>query len=830
MKPLKYFACVLIALACLGGWAGCDTGGDGSSSDAGTDTPPRGDVTDNDVVMDARGEEVLRQDTPGDLSPDVPWDTLNDIQGGLDTLEEIELPPEDTSEIFMPDICVADCEGKECGDDGCGGTCGGCDDGEYCTDDACFAGHCVFAVQPFFCLIAGVCVPSGAEQPGNPCQECKPLDDQGGWTPVEDGLECAPGGTCYQGVCCVPAVACQGKECGPDGCGGSCGECGDDLFCNAAGLCFPGCDVAGITGNVLKISGLAIGTGGLPGMALDVDDDPSTCTPDDNCQGGLNNQLGGLITQLEQYIDMDQELEKLLDDGDLVHLAWFEGFNAQGVPFTMHMFDGVPVLEQQECDWQTQVCDYVVAQASFDYQSCTFPMVFDNAVVVDGTLHAGGPDYSFPLCLPFFMLDADGAGTCLAVTGHRARVEGEVTVSGGQIVGLHDAILGLAIDKSELLDSIWALPPDLDLPVSIDLIVNMADMFVVPDIDVDGDGTLDAASLGVQHDAIAGNVVGLEEAPDCTPACDGTVCGPDGCGGSCGTCPFGLECEDGQCVPAEVCPTAVIGCVEGDEVIPQTVLHLYGDQSFATSGTIAAWEWSVDQPPGSQSVFVPSAAFPNPTFEVNVAGVYHFELVVYDELAVPSCVPDILQVVVIPEATIHVELLWHTPEDPDETDEGPEAGADLDLHFVHPYAGGPDLDGDGEPDGWFDQPYDCFWFNAHPEWGSFDPSIDDNPGLDLDDTDGAGPENINLVIPQDVTYRVGVHYWNDHGYGTSYATVRVYIYSQLAYEVIGVQLVDMDMWEVCTIEWPSGQVTPVLAGDGGYKIIPDYQNPFFFQD
>ena len=279
-----------------------------------------------------------------------------------------------------------------------------------------------------------------------------------------------------------------------------------------------------------------------------------------------------------------------------------------------------------------------------------------------------------------------------------------------------------------------------------------------------------------------------------------------------------------------LCPTAVIQVAEGNEVIPQTVLHLYGDQSYAATGTIAKWDWSVDQPLGSQSVFIPSNTFPNPTFEVNVAGKYTFNLTVYDEQNVPSCAPDTFEVVVIPDEAIHIELLWHTPEDPDETDEGPEAGSDLDLHFTHPWAGGPDLDGDGQPDGWFDQPFDCFWFNAHPEWGSFDPSIDDNPGLDRDDTDGAGPENINLNIPEDVLYKVGVHYWNDHGYGASYATVRVYIYSQLVFEVPDVKLVDSDMWEVCTVEWPSGKVQVVTDTAGQYKITPNYQNPFFFQD
>ena len=277
------------------------------------------------------------------------------------------------------------------------------------------------------------------------------------------------------------------------------------------------------------------------------------------------------------------------------------------------------------------------------------------------------------------------------------------------------------------------------------------------------------------------------------------------------------------------CPTSIVKCAEGDEVIPQTILHLFGDESYAANGTIQSWEWDVSQPAGSQSVFVPSYTFPNPTFETNVAGVYTFYLTVYDQTNTPSCYAGEYEIVVIPDEAIHIELLWHTPEDLDETDTGPEAGSDLDLHFLHPWAAGPDLDGDGAPDGWFDIPFDGFWFNAHPNWGSYDPGINDDPGLDRDDTDGAGPENINLDIPENVSYRVGVHYWNDHGYGASYATVRVYIYAQLVFEVQDVMLVDSDMWEVASVEWPSGKVQVITDDDGGYKITPAYHNPYFFR-
>ena len=277
-----------------------------------------------------------------------------------------------------------------------------------------------------------------------------------------------------------------------------------------------------------------------------------------------------------------------------------------------------------------------------------------------------------------------------------------------------------------------------------------------------------------------------------------------------------------------ICPVAVIQVAEGTEVDAQTVLHLYGDQSYSPAGAITNWEWTVEQPAGSQFNFIPSASFPNPTFEANVVGLYRFHLTVRDENGVTSCQPAMAEVAVISECNIHVELLWHTPEDPDETDEGPEAGSDMDLHFLHPWAGGPDIDGDGQPDGWFDQPFDCFWFNAHPQWGSFDPAVNDDPDLDRDDTDGAGPENINLCgTPQDALYRIGVHYWNDHGYGASYATVRVYIYGQLVFELSDVKMMSCDMWEVCTVEWPSGKVKLVTTAGGEYKITPNYESPFF---
>jgi hypothetical protein len=277
-------------------------------------------------------------------------------------------------------------------------------------------------------------------------------------------------------------------------------------------------------------------------------------------------------------------------------------------------------------------------------------------------------------------------------------------------------------------------------------------------------------------------------------------------------------------------PTAIIKVAEGEEVCPGTLIHLNGEESYSPNGVIAKYEWSVDQPIWNQGMFIPSATFPNPTFEANVAGKYTFYLTVYDEAGIPSCFPAVYTVIVMCSEGIHVELTWHTPGDPNETDEGPDMGSDLNLHFTHPWAQGPDRDGDGKPDGWFHIPFDCFWFNPQPNWGIYDPAAQDDPALDRDDTDGAGPENINLVKPEDVTYRVGVHYWYDHGFGPAHATVRVYIYANLQFEVTDVELKNGDMWEVGSIEWPSGKITPAAGKDGEYKITPCYGNSYFGGD
>jgi hypothetical protein len=55
----------------------------------------------------------------------------------------------------------------------------------------------------------------------------------------------------------------------------------------------------------------------------------------------------------------------------------------------------------------------------------------------------------------------------------------------------------------------------------------------------------------------------------CTPVCGSWVCGDDGCGGSCGACPSGKQCSNGQCVAGGSSNTACSNCLAGCQGLAQ---------------------------------------------------------------------------------------------------------------------------------------------------------------------------------------------------------------------------------------------------------------------
>jgi len=140
-----------------------------------------------------------------------------DERGGIDfsyqeTTIETEEPGPDFFESVLDisseeEVCVPQCEGLECGPDGCGGICGFCPYGKFCK-----GGICIEYCQPD--CTGKECGDDGC---GGECGEC------------DENEFCAPNFTCVLKGC---EPQCAGKECGPDGCGGFCGSCPEGYICD----------------------------------------------------------------------------------------------------------------------------------------------------------------------------------------------------------------------------------------------------------------------------------------------------------------------------------------------------------------------------------------------------------------------------------------------------------------------------------------------------------------------------------------------------------------------------------------------------------------------
>ena len=82
------------------------------------------------------------------------------------------------------------------------------------------------------------------------------------------------------------------------------------------------------------------------------------------------------------------------------------------------------------------------------------------------------------------------------------------------------------------------------------------------------------------------------------------------------------------------CPTPVIVVTEGEEVIPQTVIHLDARNSYAPFGAITDYFWTITSFPDALSAaptMVPNRTTTQPAVELDVVGTYTFSLNVTDE-------------------------------------------------------------------------------------------------------------------------------------------------------------------------------------------------------
>jgi hypothetical protein len=220
------------------------------------------------------------------------------------------------------------------------------------------------------------------------------------------------------------------------------------------------------------------------------------------------------------------------------------------------------------------------------------------------------------------------------------------------------------------------------------------------------------------------------------------------------------------------------------------------------NGNIVSWQWSLlAAPPGSavKPMFPDGDSF---TFRPDLAGDYVFALtVIDDESHQASCK---LAVHANASEGLRVEMFWDS------------SGTDMDLHLLSPQA-----------TRWFDESTheDCFYSNCTdqpPNWSNPMTNADD-PHLDLDDTDGLGPENINVDQPAPGIFRVGVHAFSG---STERVTVRIYCGGPRLEPraTLGpIALREEQLWRVADVEiLPGGgcSVSKLSLPDGSPDLIP----------
>ena len=307
------------------------------------------------------------------------------------------------------------------------------------------------------------------------------------------------------------------------------------------------------------------------------------------------------------------------------------------------------------------------------------------------------------------------------------------------------------------------------------------------------------------------------DAGRCEPGCESSAQCPTG--QSCNIdhvceCPEGTQaCDAGCCLIEDECltgtitggPTPFTGQPSPISATVNTPLSFA--VSFSRQPTF--FEWALAARPSSSSATLNANGPSNRRLTPDRPGTYIIEVTALDERGAAPCAPIRMTINVTGSTSVHdvqLQLLWDTPNDPDQSD---MTGTDMDLHYLRPNAVAWDV-----------IPGAIFWRNVVEDWGMPNNALDD-PSMDIDDTDGQGPENINHpVVAEPGVYRVGVNYYNSNGFGESTATLKVFINGQLT-TLTSRPMVEGEFWFPLSIVQPGGmiQTNPGVQYSMGFPAL-----------
>ena len=294
----------------------------------------------------------------------------------------------------------------------------------------------------------------------------------------------------------------------------------------------------------------------------------------------------------------------------------------------------------------------------------------------------------------------------------------------------------------------------------------------------------------------------------------------------------GLGCNNSP--PVAICPSDQ----SGPPLANYTFLGAYEDPE---GDPMASATWTViDNPLGSSSDPSPASGLTTELF-ADVQGVYILQLEVTDTNGgVGRCTTNLTTTT---QDNLRIEVSWNIGVQNDRSD--------VDTHLLR-----------GSNGQWFDDASDgddCFFRNCRicdifdsnstaqelacreliagfnennipiPGRVTWNPPFpdEDDPRLDLDDVEGNGPENVNIKNPRPGTYRLGIHYWDDDGFGDSTVSVRIFCGGEMVREFEPLVLRPTgnfgdggtEFWEVADIEWNGSNCQVRELGSQGCRQI-----------
>ncbi len=251
---------------------------------------------------------------------------------------------------------------------------------------------------------------------------------------------------------------------------------------------------------------------------------------------------------------------------------------------------------------------------------------------------------------------------------------------------------------------------------------------------------------------------------------------------------------NGSADPVSVGKGPVAVCAPDFDTAPFETEQFDGSDSYDSDGLDLTFQWVLTPPAGSTAT-LSSYNDDTPSVELDIAGDYVGNLTVTNTAGQSdSCSQTITA---IPNENFRIEMFWAV------------SGDDMDLHLLEANDGSGNQ-GTPRTDG------DCYYGNCNtswstpPNWG--DPGTNaDDPGLDLDDISGTGPENINIVepatSPYDGWYEVFVHDYPGSSYTPANdVTVNIYLDGILVNTYNFQHVGEDDDYYVAQIHWPTGNV------------------------